>query len=115
VNVAFGLGVGMTVLAALLFPVWATVLGFGSARWVGADRAAGMRRSTAEVRAPGATQADAGPPPPLPGTAAHAWAPAAPSSMPPVPPVPSAPASDEAPREAGAPAASDAADEPISF
>ncbi|MDE0545309.1 DUF5684 domain-containing protein [Microbacterium sp. C7(2022)] len=35
INRAFGLGGGMTVLAALLFPVWATVLGFGSARWVG--------------------------------------------------------------------------------
>ncbi|MDY0827976.1 DUF5684 domain-containing protein [Microbacterium sp. BG28] len=32
VNVMFGQGVGMTVLAALLFPVWASVLGFGSAR-----------------------------------------------------------------------------------
>ncbi|MET0673086.1 MAG: DUF5684 domain-containing protein [Microbacterium pygmaeum] len=35
VNVSFGLGVGMTVLAALSLPIWATVLGFGSARWIG--------------------------------------------------------------------------------
>ena len=46
INVAFGFGAGMTVLAALLFPVWATVLGFGSARWVGAEQPAGLRRST---------------------------------------------------------------------
>ncbi|WP_214468490.1 DUF5684 domain-containing protein [Microbacterium flavescens] len=120
VNVAFGFGVGMTVLAALLFPVWATVLGFGSARWVGADHAAGVRRSTAEseARVPGFTPADAGPPPPLPGTgsaaAPHAWAPAPTAAMPPAPPVPPAPASG-APRAAGAPAALAAADEPISF
>ncbi|WJL94573.1 DUF5684 domain-containing protein [Microbacterium sp. ET2] len=40
----FGYGAGMTVLAALLLPVWASVLGFGSARWVGSDDA-GPRRS----------------------------------------------------------------------
>jgi hypothetical protein len=34
---AFGFGGGMTVLAAFLFPVWASVVGFGSARWVGSD------------------------------------------------------------------------------
>ena len=32
VGALFGYGPGMTVLAALLFPVWATVLGFGAAR-----------------------------------------------------------------------------------
>lgn len=32
VNAVFGYGAGMTVLAALLFPVWASVLGFGAAR-----------------------------------------------------------------------------------
>jgi hypothetical protein len=37
VNVAFGHGVGMTVLAALVFPVWASILGFGPARWLGTD------------------------------------------------------------------------------
>ncbi|NYF15337.1 hypothetical protein HDC37_000149 [Microbacterium sp. AK009] len=40
----FGYGAGMTVLAALLLPVWASVIGFGSARWVGTE-AAGPRRS----------------------------------------------------------------------
>lgn len=32
----FGYGGGMTVLAALLFVVWASILGFGPARWLGA-------------------------------------------------------------------------------
>lgn len=32
IGTAFGCGAGMTVLAALLFPVWASVLGFGAAR-----------------------------------------------------------------------------------
>lgn len=61
INVSFGHGAGMTVLAALLFPVWATILGFGSSRWVGRE-----------------TPAPAGPlrsgPPPLPGTDAGAFA-----------------------------------------
>ena len=43
---AFGYGGGMTVLAVLLPPVWATVLGFGSARWIGADDAGAPRRRT---------------------------------------------------------------------
>jgi len=37
INVAFGHGVGMTVLAALLLPVWASILGFGPARWLGTE------------------------------------------------------------------------------
>ncbi|GAA3025529.1 DUF5684 domain-containing protein [Microbacterium dextranolyticum] len=36
INLGFGYGAGMTVLAALAFVVWASVLGFGSARWLGA-------------------------------------------------------------------------------
>ncbi|MFC6326748.1 DUF5684 domain-containing protein, partial [Microbacterium koreense] len=43
VNAAFRFGSGMTVLAALVFPVWATIIGFGSARWVGEE--SGPRRS----------------------------------------------------------------------
>jgi hypothetical protein len=35
---AFGFGGGMTVLAALLAPVWSSVLGWGSARWIGTER-----------------------------------------------------------------------------
>jgi hypothetical protein len=48
INVAFGLGGGMTVLAALLFPVWASVLGFGSARWLGHPEDIGGPARTSE-------------------------------------------------------------------
>ena len=55
-NRSFGLGVGMTVLGALLFPVWASIVGWGSARWLGGSAAiAHARRSAgadAEWRAP---------------------------------------------------------------
>jgi len=45
---SFGCGPGMTVLAALLLPVWATVIGFGSSRWVGAEsHHHGVRRTAA--------------------------------------------------------------------
>lgn len=95
INVAFGFGAGMTVLAALLLPVWATVLGFGSARWVGAEGAAGPRRSVADapgdVRGAVPPQADPGPPPPLPSFVPSP--PAAPASSFSAPaPAPSAPA-----------------------
>ena len=46
---AFGFGPGMTVLAALLLPVWASVIGFGTSRWVGAEASAGTRRTAPEV------------------------------------------------------------------
>ncbi len=49
VGAAFGSGPGMTVLAALLLPVWATIIGFGSSRWVGADPRGGARRTPSEV------------------------------------------------------------------
>ena len=41
ISKAFGFGVGMTILSAIALPVWATILGFGSARWVGAELGAG--------------------------------------------------------------------------
>lgn len=46
---AFGFGVGMTILAAVALPVWASILGFGSARWVGLElgRGAGPVRTGA--------------------------------------------------------------------
>lgn len=54
INVAFGHGVGLTVLAALLLPVWASILGFGPARWLGTElgaaraaQGAGPRRTAA--------------------------------------------------------------------
>lgn len=47
INPGFGYGGGMTVLAALLFVVWASILGFGPSRWLGA-RAAGVAPRQAE-------------------------------------------------------------------
>lgn len=46
INPGFGYGAGMTVLAALLFVVWASILGFGPAPWRGA------RQSTAPLIPP---------------------------------------------------------------
>ncbi|TDN90602.1 DUF5684 domain-containing protein [Microbacterium sp. BK668] len=75
INVAFGHGVGMTVLAWFFFPVWATVLGFGSARWVGREEGGrGPVRSG---------YADAPPLPPPPDGARLA-----PATFPPVAPPP---------------------------
>ncbi|GAA2998059.1 DUF5684 domain-containing protein [Microbacterium aurantiacum] len=48
IGIDFGLPAGITVLAAFLFPVWASVVGFGSARWLGAAEhaaPAGPRRT----------------------------------------------------------------------
>lgn len=122
INVTFGFGAGMTVLAALLFPVWATVLGFGSARWLGAEHAGGARRSSAggDLHVPGFSPASVGPPPPLPtadvADAAPAatfggWAPTSSQPARPAPPVPPMPfaAATAGGREA------DAAAQPISF
>lgn len=50
VNLSFGLSGSMTVLAAVLFPVWATVVGFGSARWVGRERRRGRDDEFADTR-----------------------------------------------------------------
>ena len=50
IGAAFGYGPGMTVLAALLLPVWATVIGFGSSRWVGAETRRGVRRTPGRHR-----------------------------------------------------------------
>lgn len=58
----FGYGTGMTVVAAVLFPVWATILGFGPSRWLGARPATALpangvaRRASTE--APTAAAAD---------------------------------------------------------
>ena len=79
INRGFGLGGGMTALAALLFPVWASVVGFGVARWRGTDAAAAApayaRTEQVRVIDPqlGAVPAGDGvpvpPPPPLPAPA----------------------------------------------
>jgi hypothetical protein len=79
-NIAFGFGIGMTVLGVLLFPVWATIVGFGSARWVGREP---------DVPAAHVSRAGSGPrrssdtPPTLPPL--PSFAPAPPSSAPPPP------------------------------
>lgn len=88
INVAFGYGAGMTVLGVLLFPVWASVVGWGSARWVGrevgAQGAHAARGTRASVPATGARRTADGvatlpPLPPFPSAASHAGAPPAPS------------------------------------
>ncbi|WP_458040747.1 MULTISPECIES: DUF5684 domain-containing protein [Bacteria] len=50
INRSFGLGTGMTVLGALLFPVWASIIGWGSARWLSGNAVASptRRRSSAD-------------------------------------------------------------------
>lgn len=65
IGLSFGYGGGMTVLAALLFPVWATVLGFGSARWIGREgrRRRGPTPEAAAFDAPVATARPSTPPP----------------------------------------------------
>ncbi|KHK99529.1 hypothetical protein LK09_02555 [Microbacterium mangrovi] len=91
INVAFGFregaGVGMTFLAALLFPVWSSVLGWGSARWVGPDprlRAAAIGAAPGSGYEPAAYGAPAG----FPQSAEDAPAAPAPSwlSQPPAAP-----------------------------
>jgi hypothetical protein len=101
INLSFGHGVGMTVLAALLLPVWASILGFGPARWLGMELAArgtggGPRRtSAAEVSAdeyvpratPPAYRPSAPPlPSPLPSAPASGWTPPPVPLAPPLPP-----------------------------
>lgn len=117
VNVMFGQGVGMTVLAALLFPVWASVLGFGSARpieqvaargAVGGDDLLGYSPQYAPASADEfgarrdvpAPSAWIPPAPPLPGAAAAPATSAMPIAgawgEPPLPPAPAAPGADAA-------------------
>ncbi|WP_109210494.1 DUF5684 domain-containing protein [Microbacterium sp. KCTC 39802] len=97
VNLAFGLGAGMTVLGVLLFPVWASVVGWGSARWIGREQDAGARRTSGEAAAgipplppfptPASRSAEAGAfPPAAPHTGAHGFAPP-PAQAPPAGPV----------------------------
>src|SRR6187431_2099806 len=116
INLAFGYGAGMTVLAALLFPVWATVLGAGSARWIGRERVAGgpVRTGSPDVPAPPPLAADSA----WPLAAAASYEPAAASYEPlppaasyePLPPVPPRPPIPQAPP---APVAGRSADEPV--
>jgi hypothetical protein len=99
-NRGFGYGGGMTVLAALLFPVWATIVGFGPAPWRGArpvtTRAPLPPTGASPPYAPFTSTPPApwpgglATPPPAPHAAAVApqpWAPPAPAG-PVVPPAP---------------------------
>ena len=87
VSGAFGYGAGMTVLGVLLFPVWASVIGWGSARWVGREVAGAQSghsaRGARASAAPGARRSSdavaALPPlPPFPSAAAPAGVPGSP-------------------------------------
>jgi hypothetical protein len=51
INHAFGFGGGMTVLAALLTLVWFSVLGWGSARWLGGPGRGSLRTANADLDA----------------------------------------------------------------
>jgi hypothetical protein len=62
VGAAFGFGVGMAVLGVLLFPVWASIVGWGSARWLGREADAGSRPGAGVRR----SSPDAAGAPPLP-------------------------------------------------
>lgn len=112
----FGYGAGMTVVAALVPPVWASIVGFGPARWLGgaghrwgAD--AGVAARPAAAPAGHAAPGPFVPPaaftpgtPVLPGAAAPA--PAAPPSAFPPPPASAFPPAAAAPAAAApAPAA----------
>ncbi len=127
---AFGLAAGMTVLAALLFPVWTSVIGWGSARWLGTEPTGPRRRGDTglpldarvsgqplRVASPGHGASPAYGAAAAPGHGVAPPAPAAPSSygaaspalgVPPRPPAPAAPVEPvdpPAPRRAAPPAA----------
>ncbi|MFJ6651275.1 DUF5684 domain-containing protein [Microbacterium sp. NPDC091313] len=82
INRDFGYGTGMTVLAALLGLIWASVLGFGSARWIGAGAAPAP--GPARIGRPESPAAPA--PVVAPATTAMPVVSAAPASWAPAPP-----------------------------
>lgn len=118
INKRFGFGVGYTIIAWVALPVWASILGFGSAAWHGPlpatapdgvagptpyENRVGSMVPPAPPAPPGAPAQFAGPPvppgPPAPPAAVFPPAPPAPSapsvttpvlSAPPAPPVPQA-------------------------
>ncbi|WEG09434.1 DUF5684 domain-containing protein [Microbacterium horticulturae] len=90
IGTRFGYGAGMTVLAALLFPVWASVIAWGRNRWVSArevaPRGAGVQRSEPQSfdawRAPMPSAVRPAPPVPPQSSGFPAWAPAGAGSTP---------------------------------
>lgn len=94
INRSFGFGVGMTVLAAFFLPIWASILGFGTARWLGAEQqVSGPRRSESAALAAPAFAAQASDRRAEYVPLLSATPPAAPAAAPPIaPPVPPAPA-----------------------
>ncbi|WP_426323882.1 DUF5684 domain-containing protein [Microbacterium sp. E-13] len=115
VNLAFGYGAGMTVVGLLLFPVWASIVGWGSARWVGRETDASSRAGAGVRRSP-SEAAELPAIPPFPATswsdetrASGAPAPAAafapPAYAPPMPPSPASFPSRTSGSEAPAPVA----------
>jgi len=50
INTGFGLGAGLTVVGALFPVIWASILGFGSARWHGERRTTRPDENSAPVR-----------------------------------------------------------------
>lgn len=106
ITTGFGFGTGFTVLGVLLFPIWASILGWGDARWQG---------SVAAARPGPAPQQ--GPPAFAPNSALNA--PAAPRYAPPVtpppPPAPPAPRPQAAPPARPAPVAQQPAPQAPSF
>jgi hypothetical protein len=125
INVAFGHGVGMTVLAALLLPVWASILGFGPARWLGTELTGrgspggGPRRTAAaDVDDTAAYVPRATPPaytPSLPLSAPPLPAPPLPpvSGWTPPPVLPDPPSTSDPVRASGEAASFDAAPAPV--
>jgi hypothetical protein len=98
INSSFGLGTGMTVLGAILFPVWSSVVGWGSARWLAGSPAdaPARRRVGAEVAPLTSDPARSAPPATPAGGAAlgSVFGEHGPAGGPELPPHPSAPTID---------------------
>lgn len=91
INPGFGFGAGMTVLGTLILPLWASIAGFGPARWLGAQRPGGTPASGSRPAAPAPAAAPApggyGGAPIRPVSVAPLGAPGA-AVFPPTPPAP---------------------------
>lgn len=119
INAAFGYGGGMTVLAALVPVVWASVLGFGTAQWISAPAPGPLRSSEPAARpapvgdvedgaAGGYDSASASASP----TASTAPPSAPPAPAPPLAPITSVPGVRPAPPPPAPPAAAPVTDVP---